>query len=163
MLVHSYLGCNFRIWGKYVAWLPYKYKYIVIKYNMPQHPVEPIQFMVLLEDKLVSSKWMTESYLTSACGACCGLQHLRGHKVDLGIVCGLDTTFDPQHLPNSVLISMADLKFLPGLPEISSNLKHHVHKYNRNYDIIIGNFYVIQKQVMAEVFYLTLGSQIWEQ
>lgn len=61
--------------------------------------------------------------LTGAGGACCGLQHLRGHEVDLGVVGGLDTAFYPQHLSNSVLISMADFKFFPGLPEISSDLK----------------------------------------
>lgn len=61
--------------------------------------------------------------LTSACGACRGLQHLRGHEIDLGVVCSLDTAFDPQHFSNSVLISMADLKFLPCLPEFSCHLR----------------------------------------
>lgn len=69
--------------------------------------------------------YRTVSPRTCACGACCGFQHLGGHKVDLGIVCGLDTAFDPQHLTNSVLISMTDLKFFPGLPEISSHLKEY--------------------------------------
>lgn len=77
----------------------------------------------------VHSYKVIASSLTSACGACCCLHHLRGHKVDLGVVCGLDTTLDPQHFSNCVLIAMADLKFFPGLPEISGHLKEKVHKY----------------------------------
>lgn len=61
--------------------------------------------------------------LTSARGAGSGLQHLGGHEVDLGVVCGLNAAFDPQHFSDGVLISMADLKLFPGLPESSSHLK----------------------------------------
>lgn len=66
---------------------------------------------------------MNTNSLTSAGGACCSLEHLRGHKVDLGIVCSLDTTFDPQHFSDCVLVSVADLKLFPSLPESSCNLK----------------------------------------
>lgn len=95
--------------------------------------------------------------LTGTCGAGCGLHHLRGHEVDLGVVGGLDTTFNPQHLSNRVLVPMADFKFFPGLPEISSHLK-----------IIIiinkskGNACAILNEMKLTVN-LTLGSQIWEQ
>lgn len=37
----------------------------------------------------------TARFLTSACGACCSFQHLRGHKIDLGVVGSLNTAFDP--------------------------------------------------------------------
>lgn len=60
--------------------------------------------------------------LTGAGGAGGGLQHLRGHEVDLGVVHGLDAAFDPQHLPNGVLVPVADFKLFPGLPEVSSHL-----------------------------------------
>lgn len=61
--------------------------------------------------------------LTGTSGAGCGLQHLRGHEVDLGVVGGLDATFNPQHLSNGVLVPVADFKFFPGLPEISRHLQ----------------------------------------
>lgn len=60
--------------------------------------------------------------LTSASGTCCGLQHLRGHEVNLGVVRSLYTAFDPQHFSNRVFISMANLKFFPGLPEVRGHL-----------------------------------------
>lgn len=87
-------------------------------YNVP---LQPIQFTA---NNLVRTH-------TCACGACCGLQHLRGHEVDLSVVCGLDTAFDPQHFSNCVLVSMADLKFLPGLPEVCGHLNDQVHKYTK--------------------------------
>lgn len=50
------------------------------------------------------------------------LEHLRGHEVDLCIVCGLHTAFDPQHLTDGVLVTVANLKLLPALPEMSGQL-----------------------------------------
>lgn len=50
------------------------------------------------------------------------LEHLRGHEVDLCIVCGLHTAFDPQHLTDGVLVTVANLKLLPALPEVSGQL-----------------------------------------
>lgn len=41
----------------------------------------------------------------------------------MGIVGGLDATFNPQHLPNGVLVPVADFKLFPSLPEVSSHLK----------------------------------------
>ena len=107
---------------------------------------------MLAQDELVSSKHVTASSLTSARGACCGLQHLRGHKVDLGVVRGLDTAFDPQHFSNSVLISMANLKFFPGLPEICSHLKDQVHAYIKGimvWILLMEKLHAIKKKVMA--------------
>lgn len=50
------------------------------------------------------------------------LEHLRGHEVDLCVVCGLHATFNPQHLTDGVLVTVANLKLLPGLPEMSGQL-----------------------------------------
>ncbi len=57
---------------------------------------------------------------SSSIGGC--LEHLRGHEVDLCIVCGLHTAFNPQHLTDGVLITVAYLKLLPRLPEMSGHL-----------------------------------------
>lgn len=59
---------------------------------------------------------------TWPCGIGSRLEHLGGHEVDLGVVCGLDTALDPQHLPDRVLIPVPDLKVLPRLPERERHL-----------------------------------------
>lgn len=61
--------------------------------------------------------------LTGAGGIGGGLHHLWGHEVDLCVVRGLDATLDPQHLPDSVFVPVADLKLLPRLPERGRHLK----------------------------------------
>lgn len=73
--------------------------------------------------------------------------------MDLRVVCGLDTSFDPQHFSNRVLVSMADLKFFPGLPEICSHLKDpSLHIYiTVIYDIHTtnGNLIIIYSVVVS--------------
>lgn len=61
--------------------------------------------------------------LTGAGGTGGGLQHLRGHEVDLGVVGGLDAAFNPKHFPNGVLVPVADFKLFPGLPEVRRHLE----------------------------------------
>lgn len=61
--------------------------------------------------------------LTGSSGISGGLEHLRGHEVDLRVVRGLNATLDPQHLPDGVLIPVPDLKLLPRLPECWGHLR----------------------------------------
>lgn len=56
---------------------------------------------------------------------CChsSTHHLSRHEVDLCIVGRLHAPLDPQHLSHCVLVSMADFKLFPGLPEIAISLQ----------------------------------------